>query len=255
MKRNRLCFWITVAVLMFLYLPILILIVYSFNDSRFSSEWSGFTLKWYEKLWNDLDLWESLSNSIVIAICATIVSCIIGTSAAFALHLYRSKLQTVHYALVYTPLIMPDILMGVSLLLFFIAFSFPLGLFTIFIAHTIFCVSYVTMVMRSKLQNFDFTLVEAAQDLGATSWVIMRRIFIPLLSPGLASAALLAFMLSIDDFVITYFVAGHGVSTLPIYIYGMMKFGSTPVVNALSVVILFATFIIILATHRLSKDD
>jgi spermidine/putrescine transport system permease protein len=254
MKQNTFCLGTTIAVLIFLYLPILILTIYSFNDSRFGGEWSGFTLKWYEKLIDDTELWEAASNSFLIAISATVVSTILGTSAAFALHQYSSKLQKVHYALIYTPLIMPDILMGISLLLFFIAFNIQLGLFTIFLAHTTFCISYVTMVMRSKLQHFDFTLLEAAQDLGASQWVIIRRIFLPLLMPGLAAAGLLAFMLSIDDFVITYFVAGHGVSTLPIYIYGMMKFGSTPIVNALSVIILAVTFVLIIASHRLSKD-
>lgn len=255
MKRSSFCFWITVAVLIFLYLPILILIINSFNASRFSGEWLGFSLKWYGKLLEEHALWEALGNSLLIATSATIVSTILGTCAAFALHLYRTKLQKVHYGLIYIPLAIPEILMGISLLLFFIALNIKLGLFTIFIAHTTFCVSYVTMVMISKLQNFDFTLVEAAQDLGANSWTVLRRILLPLLTPGFTASALLAFMLSIDDFVITYFVAGQGVSTLPTYIYSMIKFGSTPIINALSVIILFITFFIICLTQALSKED
>ena len=255
MKHSSIYTWITGAVLFFLYLPIVILILYSFNDSRFGGEWSGFTLKWYEKLWYESDLWQAVGNSLVIAISTTFVSTILGTSAAFALHRYRTKLQTIHYGFIYTPLMIPDILTGVGLLLFFIALNIKLGLFSIFIAHTTFCISYVTMVIQSKLQNFDFTFLEAAQDLGANKWTIIRRILFPLLTPGLTAGALLAFMLSIDDFIITYFVAGHGVSTLPIYIYSMIKFGSIPIINALSVVILSITAIIIIITQKLSKED
>jgi spermidine/putrescine transport system permease protein len=144
--------------------------------------------------------------------------------------------------------------MGISLLLFFVALNIKLSLFTIFIAHTTFCISYVTMVMLSKLQTFDFSVVEAARDLGANSWTVTRRILLPLLAPGIIAGALLAFTLSIDDFVITYFVAGQGVSTLPIYIYSMMKFGSTPIINALSTILLALTFIVVCITQSLSKD-
>lgn len=255
MKKSSVSFWITIFVLVFLYLPIIVLIISSFNDSRFGGQWLGFTFKWYERLWNEHKMWQALRNSLIIGISATVASTILGTTAAFALHLYKTKLQKVHYGLIYTPLVIPDILMGISLLLFFIALNVQLGLFTVFIAHTTFCMSYVTMVMISKLQNFDFTLIEAAQDLGANTWTITRRILFPLLAPGLTAGGLLAFMLSIDDFVITFFVAGQGVSTLPIYIYTMIKFGSTPIINALSTVILAISFVIIIITQSLSKEE
>lgn len=255
MKRSALSFWATVFVLIFLYLPIIVLVITSFNDSRFGGQWLGFTFKWYLRLWNEYKMWSALTNSLIVGFSATIASTILGTTAAFALHLYKTKLQKIHYGLIYTPLVIPDILMGISLLLFFIALNIQLGLFTVFIAHTTFCMSYVTMVMISKLQNFDFTLFEAAQDLGANAWIMTRRVLLPLLAPGLVAGGLLAFILSIDDFVITYFVAGQGVSTLPIYVYTMIKFGSTPIVNALSVVILAITFIIIFITTSLSKEE
>ena len=255
MKRSPIGFWITSIVLIFLYLPIVILVINSFNESRFGGQWLGFTFKWYEALWNEPQMWHALANSLIIALSATITSTIIGTCAAFALQWYKGKLQTFHYGLIYTPLIIPDILMGISLLLFFVALNGSLGLTTIFIAHTTFCISYVTMVMISKLQNFDFTLIEAAQDLGANKAAILRRIMIPLLAPGLMAGALLAFILSIDEFVITYFVAGQGVSTLPIYIYTMIKFGSIPIINALSVIILTITIILICLTQWLSKEE
>lgn len=256
MRRSALSFWVTVFVIVFLYLPIIVLVISSFNDSRFGGQWLGFTFKWYERLWNEHKLWVALRNSLIVGISATVVSTLLGTSAAFALHLYKkTRLQKIHYGLIYTPLVIPDILMGISLLLFFISINIQLGLFTVFIAHTTFCMSYVTMVMLSKLQNFDFTLIEAAQDLGANTWTLTRRVLFPLLAPGLIAAGLLAFMLSIDDFVITFFVAGQGVATLPIYVYNMIKFGSTPIINALSVLILIGTFVVTFFTQSLSKED
>jgi spermidine/putrescine transport system permease protein len=150
---------------------------------------------------------------------------------------------------------MPDILLGISLLIFFVALHIQLGLFTVFIAHTTFCISYVTMVILSKLQNFDFSVMEAAQDLGANTQQVARKILLPLLAPAITAGALLAFTLSIDDFVITYFVAGQGVATLPIYVYSMIKFGSTPIVNALSTIIILVTFIIVWITQNLTKDE
>lgn len=255
MKNSRFCLTMTILVMLFLYLPIIMLVISSFNDSRFGGEWTGFTWKWYAQLWNEYAMWQSLANSLFVGISATITSTILGTFAAFSLHYYRTNLQKAHYTLIYTPLILPDILMGISLLLFFVALNIQLSLFTVYLAHTTFCVSYVTMVMLSKLQNFDFSVVESAQDLGAGRRTVARRIWLPLLAPGIAAGALLAFTLSIDDFVITFFVAGQGASTLPIYIYSMIKFGSTPVINALSTIILFLTFIIVWLTQTLSKEN
>jgi spermidine/putrescine transport system permease protein len=254
MKRNKFCLTVTIFVLIFLYLPIVVLVVNSFNDSRFGGLWTGFTLKWYTRLWHEKAVWHALQNSLIVACSATVASTILGSSAALAIHRYKTRLQKTHYGLMYTPLVIPDILMGISLLLFFTALNIQLNLFTIFIAHTTFCVSYVTMVMLSKLQTFDFSYVEAARDLGADQWTVMKRVLIPLLTPGIVAGALLALTLSIDDFVITYFVAGKGTTTLPVYIYSMMKFGSTPIVNALSVIILFLTFIIVMMMQWFSKD-
>lgn len=256
MKRSSpFCSTITWLVLIFLYLPIVLLIISSFNDSRFGGLWVGFTTKWYRRLLQESALWQALGNSLIIACAATLASTLLGTLAAFAIHRYKTVTQKIHYSLIYTPLVMPDILMGISLLLFFVVAHMPLSLFTVFIAHTTFCLSYVTMVMLSKLQNFDFSFVEAAQDLGADSWTVARRILLPLLTPGITAAALLAFTLSIDDFVITYFVAGQGASTLPIYVYSMIKFGSTPLVNALSTIILGVTFVIVLITQLLTREE
>ncbi len=254
MKRIPVCTLMTFLVVIFLYLPIIMLVISSFNESRFGSSWTGFTFKWYERLWQEKEMWHALRNSLIIAISATVSAVILGTTAAFALHRYKTRLQKVHYSLIYTPLVIPDILMGMSLLLFLVAINIKLSLFTVYLAHTTFCLSYVTLVMLTKLQNFDFSIVEAAQDLGANQWTVARRIMLPLMTPGLAAAAMLAFTLSIDDFVITFFVAGQGATTLPLYVYSMIKFGSTPIVNALSTVILLVTFIIVGLIHTLAKE-
>jgi spermidine/putrescine transport system permease protein len=255
MNRKRFSFWATFAVLIFFYLPIVMLIITSFNESRFGGVWKGFSLKWYQQLFTEEALWKALRNSLFIGIGATIVSSILGTLAALTLHRYRSMLQKAHYGLVYTPLVIPDVLMGMSLLLFFVAVHLQLGLFTIFIAHTTFCLSYVTFVVLARLQTFDYSLIEAAQDLGASYWQTFWRIKLPLLLPAILSGALLAFTLSIDDFVITFFVAGPGSTTLPIYIYSLMKFGSTPIINALSTVLILATFGIVWIVQTLTREE
>lgn len=255
MSRGRFSFWATLALLIFFYLPIIMLVITSFNESRFGGIWKGFSLKWYHQLFSEEALWQSLRNSLLIGISATIVSSVLGTLAALTLHRYRSMLQKAHYGLVYTPLVIPDVLMGMSLLLFFVTVHLQLGLFTIFIAHTTFCLSYVTFVVLARLQTFDYALVEAAEDLGASYWQIFWRIKLPQLFPAILSGALLAFTLSIDDFVITFFVAGPGSTTLPIYIYSLMKFGSTPIINALSTVLIAATFGTVWLVQTMTKEQ
>jgi spermidine/putrescine transport system permease protein len=241
------------AVLVFFYLPLIILSVNSFNDSRYGGPWNGFTCRWYVRLFQDRQIWHALQNTLVIAVGATVVSMIFGTIAAFALNRYRTRFQMTHYGMIYSPLIVPDILMGMSLLLFFVALNVNLGLFTIFLAHVTFCISYVAMVVLSRLQDFDFSLMEAAQDLGASHWTAFRRVMLPLLMPGIAAGGLLAFTLSLDDFVVTFFVAGPGSTTLPIHIYSMMKHGAPAVINALSVILLLVTFVLVSASRTIRE--
>lgn len=255
MKRSKVPLYLTIGVLCFLYLPIIVLVINSFNASRFGGAWGGFSFKWYQKLFEDKAVWYALKNTMIVGISSTVVSTVLGSLAAFALYRYkRSSIQKAHYGLIYTPLILPDILMGISLLLFFVFLNIKLGLFTIFIAHTTFCLSYVTLLVLSRLQTFDFAYIEAAMDLGASSWQIFRKVLLPLLTPGIIAGALLAFTLSIDDFVITFFVAGPGSTTLPIYVYSMIKFGSPPLINALSALMLVVTFLIVWCTHRIAGE-
>ena len=254
MKHSRLPMVITVLVLIFFYLPILVLVVNSFNASRFGGTWEGFSFKWYVRLFHQKDIWYALRNTLLVAVGATVLSAILGTTAAFALHRFNSRIQRAHYTLIYTPLVVPEILMGMSLLLFFVASGVQLGLFTIFLAHTTFCISYVAMVVLARLQDFDFSVIEAAQDLGAGWWTTATRVLLPLLAPGIAAGALLAFTLSVDDFVISFFVAGPGSTTLPIRIYSMIKHGSPPLINALSTILLVVTFAAESVSQVLTKE-
>jgi spermidine/putrescine transport system permease protein len=239
----------------FFYLPILILVANSFNPARYSSRWQGVSLVWYRRLFESPEVWQALKITLVIAVSVTAVSVILGTAAAYALHRYgSSRLQKVHYTLIYQPLVVPEILMGISLLMAFVAAGVPLGLLTIFLAHVTFCVSFVAMTVLARLQDFDFSVIEAARDLGASPWQSTRKVLIPLLMPGIAAGALLAFTLSIDDFVITFFVAGPGSTTLPLRIYSMIKYGAPPMINALSTLLLLVTFAAVLASQRLARS-
>lgn len=255
MKRSRFPFIVTGFVLVFFYLPILFLVVDSFNASRFGGAWRGFSFKWYERLFHEPAIWEAAKNTLFIAVVVTFLSLVLGTVSALALHRFaKSRLQRFHYTLIYTPLVVPEILMGISLLMAFVAAGVRLGMATIILAHVTFCVSYVALVVLGRLQDFDFTIIEAARDLGATGWQAARRVLLPMLAPGLAAAGLIAFTLSVDDFVITFFVAGPGSTTLPIRVYSMIKHGATPMINALSTLLLALTFTTVIVSQRLSKS-
>ncbi len=254
MPRSRTPWITTIAVLAFFYLPVVALVANSFNRSRFGGSWEGFTLDWYARLYGQREIWSALSNTLVIAVVATAVSTVLGTTAAFALHRYQGRLQKLHYLLVYTPLVIPEILMGIGLLLFFVTVGLRLGLVTVALSHVTFCISYVAFVVLGRLQDFDWGLVEAAQDLGATPWVAFRSVVLPNLAPGIAAGALLAFTLSIDDFVITFFTSGPGSTTLPVRIYSMIKHGSPALINALSTLLLLVTFTTVWLSQRLTGE-
>ena len=254
MRRSRFPIAVTALVMAFFYLPVLILVANSFNPARYSSRWQGFSLVWYRRLFESPEIWQALKNTLIIAVSVTAVAAVLGTAAAYALHRYgASRLQKVHYTLIYQPLVVPEILMGISLLMAFVAAGVPLGLFTIFLAHVTFCVSFVAMTVLGRLQDFDFSIIEAARDLGASPWQSTRKVLLPVLMPGIVAGALLAFTLSIDDFVITFFVAGPGSTTLPLRIYSMIKYGAPPMINALSSLLLVVTFAAVLASQRLAK--
>lgn len=251
-RSSKIPFLTTLAILLFFYIPIAILVLNSFNASSTGGSWGGWTLKWYQKLFANEEIWHAIYNSLLIGLASTLVSTIVGTAAAFALYKYSdTKLQKVHGIVLYMPLVVPEILMGMSLLMFFVAIKLPLGLFAIFLAHVTFSMSYVAMVVLSRLQDFDATLIEAAQDLGADAWLTARKILLPLISPGIIAGALLAFTLSVDDFVITFFVSGPGSTTLPVKVYSMIKHSrDLPVINALSALMMVVTFAIVILSQR-----
>ena len=258
MKSSRLPAIVFALVIVFLYVPILFLVVNSFNEARFSSTWTGFTLKWYAALFDprNRDLWEATQRTLLIAISSSAVSMVLGTLSACALHWYRTKLQRLNYGMIYLPIIIPDLLMGISLLLFFVALGVTLGTMTILIAHITFCASFVTVVVLGRLQGFDESVIAAARDLGATRWVAIRRVILPLLAPGIVAGGLLSFTLSVDDYVITFFVTGPGSTTLPLKIYSMVKHSTElPLINAISTIFLVVTFLIVWWSQKLTQDQ
>ncbi len=254
MRISRFPFFVSVTVLLFFYLPIGVLCLQSFNAAKFGGSWKGFSFRWYQELWQREDIHAAAYNTLIIAFSSTLVALILGSLAAWCLHHYTNRFQKFHYGLIYAPLAVPDILMGISLLLLFVNFQIPLGIGTIIIAHTTFCVSYVALVMLARLQDFDESVIEAARDLGAGWGTIILRILIPLLGPGLAAGGLLAFTLSVDDFVITFLVSGPGNTTLPVKIFSMMRRSSPQVINALSVIFMAVTFTIVIISQKLIRS-
>ncbi len=252
---SRRFMWAYVALtLLFLYLPIVVLVVFSFNASRLNVNWTGFTLVWYARLWQDGEIMAAARNSMIVASLSTVLSTMLGTSLALGLYRSGGWVNRLVDGLVYVPLVVPETVMGISLLAFLTRFGVGLGLTSIIIAHVAFSVPFVTLVVQARLAGLDHSLVEAAMDLGATEAMALRRIILPLAQPGVIAGALLAFTLSLDDFIVTFFTAGPGSTTLPLYIYSMVKLGVTPKVNALSALLLVVTAAAVLLFTRLEKN-
>jgi len=238
----------------FLYLPVFILVVLSFNSSRTSAIWKGFTLDWYVRLLHNRLLWEAVQNSLIIATATAVIATTLGTAAALALHRRQVRGRLWVEGLLYLPLVLPDIVLGVGALVLFTALGIQLGLGTMLAAHVGTSISYVVLVLRARLSDMDERLEEAARDLGATPWQTIRHVTLPLLAPGILAAVLLSFTLSLDDFILSFFTAGPGSTTLPLRVYGMMKTGLTPEVNALSTVMLLVTAVATTLFQRLTQN-
>lgn len=240
-------------VMIFFYLPLLILVIFSFNHSKTMS-WGGFSLKWYQELFlNSQSLWNSVLNSVIIALSSATLSTVIGTLGAIGIYWYNFRLKKILQIASFLPLILPEIIIGVSLLIFFAGIKLKLSLFTIFLAHTTFNIPFVLLIVMARLEEFDFSVIEAAYDLGAREIDALLKVIIPISFPGILSGFLMAVTLSLEDFVITFFVAGPGSSTLPLHVYSMIRFGVSPVINALSVVIISATVLLALSTRNIYK--
>ncbi len=244
--NERLLSLYAIAIFGFLYLPIFILIIYSFNANKVVGVWQGFSLQWYEELFTDRAIASAFKNSIWVATWSTLISTFLGTMAALVLERYRFRGRLTFDAVLYLPIIIPDIVMALSTLLFFVMVGIALSRNTILIAHVAFNISFVAVIVRARLATMDVNLEEAAADLGASEWTAFRRVTMPLLMPGIVAGALLAFTLSLDDFVITFFVSGPGSTTLPVRVYSMIKFGVTPEVNAISTLMLLGSTILVI---------
>lgn len=255
---------------LFLYLPIIILVIFSFNDSRSTAQWSGFSIAWYGEMIADDQIILALWNSLFVAVVSTAISTVIGTLAAMAMERYYFRGKLLMDAVLYLPIIIPDIAMAIMLLIFFnisgVGFEpwrleiAGLGLavpYSVIIGHVAFNISFVAVVVRARLANMDRAVEEAAMDLYANSWHTFWRVTLPMMMPGILGGALLAFTLSLDDFVITFFTSGAGFNTLPVRVFGMIKKGVTPKINAVSTLMLGFSLMLILISlvARRGGDD
>ncbi len=247
-------FAVLLFTLFFLFLPLFVTIIYSFNESK-GGDFTNFSLTWYKTLiFDSEDLWYSFQNSIIVAIASGALSTFLGTLAAVGVRWYKFRGKTYIQTINFLPMVLPEVIIGVSMLIFFAGIRLPLGLLTIFIAHTTFCLPFVFLIILARIDEFDYSIVEAAHDLGATSRQSMIKVIIPAIMPAIVSAFLMAVTLSLEDFVITFFVSGPGSTTLPLYVYSMIRFGVSPVINALSCVMIFATVLIAFTLRKFLKS-
>jgi len=243
----------TAWVFAFLYLPIGVLIAYSFNTSRLNIRWEGFTVQWYERLWSNDPILRALQNSLIIALATTVASVVIGTVGAWLLHRFRFRFSGTIQTLVCLPMVMPEIVMGISLLVFFTVLSLPLGFGSVIIAHITFCFPFVLVAVQARLQGLDPALEEAALDLGATPLQAFWLVIVPSLRPAIISGALMAFTLSLDELIVTYFTASPASATLPLRVFGMAKVGLNPMLNALSAIFIVTTIAFVLFSEHLRR--
>lgn len=243
----------TIAVFAFLYLPIVLLVVYSFNDSRLNLYWAGFTTKWYGLLFGNEVLLRAFQNSLIVAAATTTLAVIIGTSAAWLLYRYRFPAQQTLGLLIFIPMVMPEVLMGVSLLVLFVSLGVPLGYGTLIIAHTTFCFPFVLVGVQARLQGIDPSLEEAAMDLGATPLKAFWLVIVPYLMPAIVAGALMSFTLSFDEYIVTIFTSGADSQTLPLKVYGMVRVGLNPQLNALSTLFIAATALLVIASQIFTR--
>ncbi len=240
----------------FLYFPILSLIVFSFNDSKRNITSRGFTLKYYEKAFDNTQLHEAFANSLIVAGISTVTATILGAMLGLALYKFRFPAQGPYEGMVHLPIVIPEICLAVAMVAFFATVDVPLGLITITVSHIAFSIPFVAVVIRARMAGFNRSLEEVSADLGASQWQTFWNVTFPYMKPGLVAGALLAFTLSLDDFVITFFTSGPGSTTFPIKIYSMVRFSVTPEVNAASTVLIVITlFLTTLALWIQSKSQ
>ena len=251
--RFSFSFLVLIVTLFFLFIPLFVIIFYSFNENK-GSEFTNFSLCWYKDLFfSSGDLWEAVANSLIIAFCAGIASTILGTLAAVGVRWHKFKGKEYIQLVSFLPMVLPEVIIGVSTLIFFAGIKVPLGMGTIFAAHTTFCLPFVFLMVLARLDEFDYSIVEAAHDLGATEQQALLKVVLPAIMPGVVSGFLMAVTMSLEDFVITFFVSGPGSTTLPLYVYSMIRFGVSPVINALSLIIIISTIIVAFTMRKFLK--
>ena len=241
-------------ILSLMYLPILLLIIYSFNESKISSVWAGFSLKWYQELFRDREMFKALYNSIILGISSSVLAAILGTLGAFGMTKIKCRANNVLEYITTLPIMIPEIILAMIFLAFFSLLGLPFGMTTLILGHTAFCVPYVFMLVKARLVGMDSSLAEAARDLGASEWQVFRDITLPLIFPAILSGMVLSFAMSFDDVIISLFVTGVNVNTLPIRVYTQIKTGVTPEINALCTLMLLVTICMVALSSWLAKD-
>lgn len=240
-------------VLVLMYLPVLMVVIYSFNDSKSSTQWAGFTLSWYAKMIRNESLMDALRNSVILAVLSCAVAAVVGTIGAVGMVRCNLRTKGLLENAAILPIMIPEIILGMVFLAFFSFLNLPFGMLTLILAHTTFCIPYIFIVVKGRLVGIDRSIGEAARDLGASEMRMFFDITLPLIAPAVASGTLLAFAMSLDDVVISFFVTGAQTNTLPIKIYSQIKLGVSPEINALCTVMLLLTFAIIFISGRLGK--
>ncbi len=253
MKPRGWLLGISLGNLLFLYGPVLILIAFSFNASRLTATWQGFTLQWYRELMSDHALLIALQKSMIVAAVSTAIAATLGVAAAVGIETLSRRKQRVIEGAMLMPLIVPEVMLGVSLMLFFVTIKWPLSLVTVTIGHVAFNVPVMMIIVRTRLRQLDAHLLEAAYDLGATPWQAFRRVTLPLLAPAIIGGVLLTLTISLDDFIVTFFTGGPGSTTLPLKVYSMIKSGVSPEINALSAVLAVASMALVGAAAALQR--
>lgn len=238
-----------------LYLPVLSVILYSFNKSSSTAHWAGFTLDWYRALFNDKIIIESFKISIQVAVLTSVLSAIFGTATAIISIYVTNKMKSLLHGAMILPLLVPEVALGISLLLFFNTLRLPFGHLTLILSHSLFCVPYVYIMVQLRLKEIDISIIEAAKDLGARKWQIIKTIIIPLVTPSIITSSLLALAMSLDDVVISTYMSGPVSTTLPVHVFSMMRVGVTPKINALCTLILVGTFFIVGLGQIVSAKD
>ncbi len=238
----------------FLYFPIVILVAYSFNASRFAMIWQGFSLRWYAKVLSNGDIQAAAINSLIVAVSATVLATSIALAAALALARGGDfRARTLSMGLIALPIVVPEIVTAVATLMFFSALGLSLGLGNLIIAHTVFCIPFAFMPIRARLEGMDCALEQAARDLYASSWAAFRLVTLPILAPGIIAGAILAFVISLDDFIISLMISDAGTTTLPVYIFSMIRRGVTPEVNAVSTILFGVSLVLVTIYWMTSK--